>query len=309
MTASLATNIIVPAGLGAGPDPGTDGGGPNPYPIAQCTYGVWKYVHDHFGVDMPDLSGNATDWFHDAQQLGWGTTSDPTTDTAVCWSSTKYPPFGHVAWVTAIVHKPIQGEAIASTPGPASFTVHEWNFTQDLQPDDRTIILGSKDADGIEGFIKVPGVTPGASVNESIPKAGGDPWSQFSSGIQSAEQMVTQDLQSAFQKAMAAGQMVLGGLVMAGGTYMLAKGQLPTPANLAGKSIQPTGKSVQPKPAIEPAPKPAPAPRPTPNRALLKVARGRFSELTPAEVEWVQAHPGEVREALRTAGAAAGRAA
>lgn len=220
----------------------------NPYPAGQCTWSVWQYVWDHFHVDMPDMSGNADSWVNDAHQKGWTVSQNPTADTIAVWGDNMYPN-GHVAFVTSVQL------AAGSSTNPAqpntnvtqSFTVHEGNFkkTAPYPPpagtnghdyeDDRTIQMGSKEANSVQGFIFLDklGIQPGTGA-QTQPGSATDPWSGITAALQQAET----DVQQGVKKAEAVAQIAAGMGTMAVGSYALFQG-------MNGRSLVPNSLKAQ----------------------------------------------------------------
>lgn len=80
--------------------PPANTGGPNTYPIGQCTWGV-KEVAGWVG----NYWGNANQWLYSASAAGFRTGSTPQVGAVAVWTSGDY---GHVAVVTAVNGSQIQ---------------------------------------------------------------------------------------------------------------------------------------------------------------------------------------------------------
>lgn len=202
---------------------GMGAGAANPYPEGQCTWGVWQLMHDQFGVDLPDFSGNATDWGKDMDQAGYQKFSAPTVNAIAVWSSSKYPPFGHVALVIGL--RPDTGQLLrtegSATSSPAAFEVKEMNFNA-WNVFDARLVQPGPDQDGIEGFWLPPGVDTGESSSVNLTSFSTDPWSEFTAGLAQVEEQATSQLQTLAQKVFAGGQIALGLGVMSGGVILSA---------------------------------------------------------------------------------------
>jgi surface antigen len=169
---------------------------PNPYPTGECTWGVWQLVWDGWGVAMPDFPGNATDWGEGLTRWGAQQMPGPTVNAIVVWSSSKYPPFGHVALVVAV-----------NTDG--SFTVKEMNF-QAWNTWDVRLVRPGADQEGIEGFWLPKGVPAGQTAGTVQGFSAPDPWSELTGGIAQAEQAAEAQISNLGRKLAAGGEIVLG---------------------------------------------------------------------------------------------------
>lgn len=225
----------------------------NPYPVGQCTWGVWQYIHDNFKdangnpIDMPDMPGNADAWVSDAQTKNWTVSDNPTEATVAVWGTDMYPD-GHVAFVTKV------DLSSGSSTNPAEpntnltqdFVVYEANFDKSAPypppagtngynyVDTRTIQMGSKEANSVKGFIELSaiGIQPGTGA-EVTPGSTTSPWADLAAGIQTAEASAEQDFNAAVKKMEAAAQITGGMMVMAAGIFFLQAG-------LRGQPIIPT---------------------------------------------------------------------
>jgi hypothetical protein len=110
---------------------------PNTYTAGNCTW----YVKDQFSW-VPNMWGNAAEWWGRAQSGGFGTSSNPQAGSIAVWGPGIDPPqgFGHVAVVRAV-------------QPDGSFTVSEMNWQGLGKVDTRTV----KDRSNLLGFILAPG--------------------------------------------------------------------------------------------------------------------------------------------------------
>jgi len=200
-----------PQGMGAV----TNDAAPNPYPIGECTWGVWQLVWDNWGVAMPDFPGNATDWGAGLTKWGAQQMSGPTVNAIVVWSSSKYPPYGHVALVTGV-------------NSDGSFTVKEMNFQAWNTWDTRLVRTGA-DQEGIEGFWLPKGVPAGQSTPATAQALSfTPPWNELTNEIgqlASGFTGLTGGIAQAEQAA-AAAVFNLGGKIAAGGEIIVGLGSL-----------------------------------------------------------------------------------
>lgn len=183
--------------------------GGNPYPYGECTWYVWQYYHDTQGVDINGQLGNATDWVNSAHREQWAVEDQAQPAKAVSWSAARYPPFGHVAVVSA-VH------------ADGSFDVLEANFTYfaDEHPelagkiDQRTVTS----RDGVQGFITPTGVrvTSGAAGNDILSSLA-TPLSSIGDAIRQAGLYLEAQAMTAELKATAMGQVAIGTVLGGGG--------------------------------------------------------------------------------------------
>lgn len=231
----------------------------NPYPAGQCTWSVWQYVFDHFGIDMPDMPGNADSWVHDAQQKGWTVAQVPQTNMVACWGDDMYPPDGHVAFVTAVTNEAsTSNTGLGVIPRIASFTVHEGNFKKEAPypppagtnghdyEDDRTIQAGSKEFTSVQGFIDLEALgsalKPGGSSPGTGNNANMDPWTGLTAALQQAEA----GLEQGVKKAEAVLELAGGMIVMAGGSYALFQA-------MKGRSVMPNALKVNARQGVRTA--------------------------------------------------------
>ena len=213
---------------------GMGAGGDNPYPEGECTWGVWQLVHDQLGVSMPNFAGNATDWGRDLDQWGAQKMSGPAVNAICVWSSSKYPPFGHVALITelspniaqattglatTILHVP--GDVRSGLEGPVPFTVKEMNFHAWNVFDTRVAQPGA-DQQGIEGFWVPKGVTAGAAASIGTPAAPTDPWAEFTGALAQVEQDAQQQVTGLARRVGGVLQIGMGLGVMGGGVVLTA---------------------------------------------------------------------------------------
>jgi CHAP domain len=159
---------------------------PNTYTAGNCTW----YVKDQLSW-VPNLWGNAAEWWGRAQQSGFPTSSSPQVGAIAVWGPGIDPPqgFGHVAVVRAV-------------QPDGSFTVSEMNWQGLGKIDTRTV----KDRGNVLGFILAPGSSASSSTGSS---GGSDPF-----GISSAILGSVASLQSGAQIA-GGTSLVLAGLVLA----------------------------------------------------------------------------------------------
>ena len=78
------------------------GSGFNPYAggWSNCTWGAWQALYDARGIALPGM-GNATNWYHAAQSMGYSTGSTPAPGSIVCWAYGTSA-LGHVAYVSQV---------------------------------------------------------------------------------------------------------------------------------------------------------------------------------------------------------------
>jgi len=183
---------------------------PNPYPYGECTWLCWQYYWDTQQLRLPSM-GNATDWTTAAHREGWAVDMEPVVGKVMCWSSAKYPEFGHVGIVT----------------GTDPLQVTEMNFTYYA---DRDPSLAGKidcrevpNLDGVSGLLTPHGAQLGAGQDAggSILDALGAPMRGIAAGIEQAGLYVQAELMTAQHKAMSIAQ-VGGGLVIVAGGGALA---------------------------------------------------------------------------------------
>ena len=105
-------------------------GYPNSFPAGQCTYyAAWQH--------RVTWSGNAGDWYANAQAQGAHVTNSPTVGAIAVWrAGPRYSIYGHVGIVIAVA--------------PTSYTVAEMNYRGVGVVDQR--VVGWPDSD-VEGFI------------------------------------------------------------------------------------------------------------------------------------------------------------
>lgn len=105
-------------------------GYPNTFPAGQCTY----YAATQHRVTW---SGNAADWYANAQAQGARVTNTPTVGAIAVWrAGPRYSVYGHVGIVIAVA--------------PTSYTVAEMNYRGEGVVDQRVVAWPDPD---IEGFI------------------------------------------------------------------------------------------------------------------------------------------------------------
>lgn len=78
------------------------GSGYNPYAggWSNCTWGAWQALYNARGIALPSM-GNATNWYHAAQSMGYSTGSTPAPGSIVCWAYGTSA-LGHVAYVSQV---------------------------------------------------------------------------------------------------------------------------------------------------------------------------------------------------------------
>jgi surface antigen len=184
-----------------------------PYPYGECTAYCWYYYWDVHQVKLPGDLGNATDWIASAHRKQWDVQSGPGVDMICCWSAARYPPFGHVAVVSAV------------DDGGSSFWVREMNFTYHAA--ENPTLAGKIDCRhvtetlGIMGYITPAGVkvqgglsfNPAASILDALSA----PLTSIGDSIKMAGLTVQADAMTATSKLEAMGQVGAGLLLMGGG--------------------------------------------------------------------------------------------
>ena len=62
-----------------------------------CTWYAWQKVYDTTGVALAGFTGNARNWYNDAQKKGYTVGSEPRAKAVVVWDN--YLEYGHVGYV------------------------------------------------------------------------------------------------------------------------------------------------------------------------------------------------------------------
>jgi surface antigen len=215
-----------PYGRHGANESGVDG---SPYPFGECTDLVWRHFRAQ-GVQVAAQMGDAKDWKASAGTHGYTVYDSPKVNTVACWGASAYPPFGHVAVITAT--------------DSGGFSVQEMNFCYrvDTDPghvDERQV--SAKDPKPI-GFILPTGAAIGAGTEDPFALALGPITGELNAigtAITSAATQAEADLATLRQRIVSSGQIALGtGIALAGGGVLALSALGHDPGQLARSGVR-----------------------------------------------------------------------